>query len=210
MVVDVELYGGYRGLLLHIRAMALYTLGSYRRFDDINWGAVGRLVFVCKGNICRSPYAAARARALGVRAVSYGLEASEGALADPTAARAAGLRGLDISRHQASKIHASHVQADDLIAVFEPVQLSLIDCRCGKRAFATGLLGTMSAPIRPHIQDPYGRSARYFQQCFAIIDANVAQMARLMMQSRPLVVADGGVGSKSPIEASYVGGGSRT
>src|SRR5215469_15602974 len=78
-MVDLELYGGRRGYVFHLAARAMGALGAYRRLGALDWGTVTRLVFVCKGNICRSPYAAARAQQLAVEATSFGLDAIEGA-----------------------------------------------------------------------------------------------------------------------------------
>jgi len=175
-MIDAELYGGKRGLLEHALTRVLYALGAYGDIRDIEWAAVGRLVFVCKGNICRSPYASARARSLGVRAVSFGLAAVEGSPADPTALRNASLRGLDLSKHRSTKMDSFSFTRDDLIVVFEPKHLSDVRRLNGRRIPAC-LLGIWSEPIHPHIHDPYGRGDRYFQRCFSLIDDNVAKLA---------------------------------
>lgn len=175
-MIDIELYGGKRGLLEHVRSRALYALGAYGDIHDIEWAAVGRLVFVCKGNICRSPYASARARALGLRAASFGLAAAEGAMADPAASRNAALRAVDLSEHRSARLESWSFAADDLVVVFEPGHLSEVRRLNGGHA-PISLLGVWVRPIYPHIQDPYGRGDRYFQRCFSLIDANVAALA---------------------------------
>lgn len=180
-MLDIELYGGKRGFLEHARARVLYGLGIYGNVCDIDWAAVGRLAFVCKGNICRSPYASARARSLGVPAVSFGLEATDGTPADPVALRSALLRGVDLSAHRSARAESSSFANDDLIIVFEPGHLAEI-WRRSRRERPASLLGVWARPVRPHIQDPYGRSDRYFQQCFSVIDANVAALVRYMMR----------------------------
>jgi len=182
-MLDIELYGGKRGLLEHTRARVLYALGIYRNVCDVNWAAIGRLAFVCMGNICRSPYASARARSLGVPAVSFGLDATDGATADPVASRNALLRGLDLSAHRSARVEASSFAHDDLIIVFEPRHLAEI-WRRSEREVPASLLGVWARPIRPYIQDPYSRSDRYFQQCFSVIDANVAALVRNMTRAR--------------------------
>jgi protein-tyrosine phosphatase len=179
-MVDVELYGGRRGYLEHVRTRALYSLGAYRRARDIEWAAVRRLVFVCKGNICRSPYASARARLLGVPSASFGLDAGEGAPADPVALRAARSHGVDLSAHRSAR-ESCRITDDDLLVVFEPSQLAEIRRRYADRMLRVTLLGIWAQPIRPHIQDPYGRSDRYFLRCFSIIDANLAELVSRMM-----------------------------
>lgn len=178
-MVDIELYGGKRGMLEHIRARALYALGAYGNVRDIEWSAVGRLVFVCHGNICRSPYANIRARSLGVSATSFGLNAAEGAPADPGASKNALVRGIDLSVHYSMRMESTRLGDGDLVIVFEPAQLAEVRRRIGHR-MPTMLLGICSSPSRPHIQDPYGRSDRYFQECFAVIDANIAKLVERM------------------------------
>lgn len=181
-MIDIELYGGKRGILEHIRARMLYTLGAYGNVRDIEWSLVRRLVFVCRGNICRSPYASRRAQLLGLTAVSFGLDATEGAPANPAAAKNALTRGIDLSTHRSAKMEPTRLADGDCLIVFEPTQLAEVRRSLGYRSLAT-LLGVWSRPSRPHIQDPYGRSDRYFQQCFSVIDANIAKLAERMMSS---------------------------
>jgi len=178
-VLDIELYGGKRGLLEHFRARVLYSLGMYRHVCDIDWAAIGRLAFVCSGNICRSPYASARARALGVPSISFGLQAADGAPADPVASRNALARGVDLSEHRSARAVSSSFAQDDLVIVFEPAHVVEVLQR-SEREVPVSLLGVWERPMRPHIQDPYGRGDRYFQQCFSVIDANVVALARNM------------------------------
>jgi protein-tyrosine phosphatase len=174
-MLDFELYGGKRGLLEHAKARVQYALGIYGRVRNINWAAVNRLAFVCMGNVCRSPYAGARARLMGVPAVSFGLEAMDGAPADPVASRNALLRGVDLSEHRSAKAHPSSFADNDLVIVFEPGHLAAI-WRWRRGDMPVSLLGIWASPVRPHIQDPYGRSDKYFQQCFSVIDVNVAAL----------------------------------
>lgn len=183
-MVDVELYGGKRGLLSHIRARALYALGAYRSPRDIDWTSVHRLAFVCKGNICRSPYASMRARLLGVPAASYGLEAAQGTPADPIALRNARLRGVDLSMHRSAKMEPSEIGNGDLVIVFEPWHLAEVTRQTAGRA-PISLLGIWARPIRPHVEDPYGRSDRYFQQCFSLIDTNIAELVKQLRLRKP-------------------------
>lgn len=184
-MVDIELYGGKRGLLEHIRACALNGLGVYGSVRAIEWRAVKRLVFVCRGNICRSPYASLKARSLGVHAISFGMEAADGTPADPVASHNALFRGVDLSTHRSARIESAHLSDGDVVIMFEPSQLAAFRRRFGDRPPAC-LLGIWSRPVRPHIQDPYGRSDRYFQRCFSVIDANIMELAsRLVSAGAP-------------------------
>jgi protein-tyrosine phosphatase len=179
-MVDIELYGGKRGYLEHVRSRALYAFGAYRSARNIEWATVKRLVFVCKGNICRSPYASARARLLGIPSASFGLDTVQGAPADPAAWRAARSRAVDLSAHRSARRESCHITDDDLLVVFEPSQLAEIRRGRAGRLPRVTLLGIWAPPVRPHIQDPYGRGDRYFERCFSIIDANIAELVRRM------------------------------
>lgn len=189
-MIDVQLYGGYRGCLEHIRARTMYSFGVYPGRKVVAWDSVNRLVFICKGNICRSPYAEARARLLGVRAASFGLDASPGACADAVALRNARARGVDLAAHRSAKLERTSIAQDDLLIVFEPSQLRQVYSRVDRQA-QVALVGIWTPPYRPHIQDPYGRGDRYFQQCFSVIDANVMELARrIQTQRRDIADAD--------------------
>lgn len=182
-MIDVELYGGRRGYVAHLGARAAYALGLYRSAKVINWNAVERLVFVCHGNICRSPYASARARACGARAISLGLEAADGADANEDAARNALPRGIDLKDHRSTRVQTSLILPGDLIVAFEPVHLARLSHLSTSGTAEFTLLGLWAHPVRPHIQDPYGRSDQYFQQCFTTIDRNIRELVRRLSEN---------------------------
>ena len=199
-MVDVEVFGGRRGYIGHLYARALYALGSYRSTDNISWDAISRLVFVCHGNICRSPYACARARELGVNSISFGLAAADGALADESASRNALLRGVDLSTHRSVRLRAPLLNHGDLVVVFEPRQLAKVFRESVVDLAGITLMGIWDRPVYPHIQDPFGRSDRYFQRCFSAIDRNIDVLAtRIAAYEAPAIDsgAFGGAGSVS-------------
>ena len=68
------------------------------------------------------------------------------------------------------------------MVVFEPAHLSEVDRQLGDDVPAN-LLGIWSRPSRPYIHDPYGLSDRYFQQCFSVIDANIAELVARMRRN---------------------------
>lgn len=201
-MIDIELYGGKRGFIEHLRARGLYAISVHRQMGEIDWAAVTRLAFVCKGNICRSPYAAARARSLGVPAVSFGLDAVNGTPADPAASRNALVRGVDLSKHRSTRVESSASFADgDLVVVFELGQITEVRRRGGER-IPLCLLGVWTKPLCPYIQDPYGRSDRYFQRCYSLIDANVSELVRRMVRGGSSVDPAGRFGSSEPTKES--------
>ncbi|HMR48731.1 MAG TPA: low molecular weight protein-tyrosine-phosphatase [Arachnia sp.] len=85
------------------------------------------LVFVCHGNICRSPMAerVARRRAaergLELEIVSFGVSnEEEGNPIDRRAARVLSAAGYDASTHRARRITRDDIEAADLVVAAEP------------------------------------------------------------------------------------------
>jgi len=77
-------YGSRRGLLRHLKYSLLHLVGI--RFGTVKVvpATVERLVFVCKGNICRSALADCIVRqGSQIGSASFGLEAGSGVIADP-------------------------------------------------------------------------------------------------------------------------------
>jgi protein-tyrosine-phosphatase/peptidoglycan/xylan/chitin deacetylase (PgdA/CDA1 family) len=171
-------YGTRRALLVHLRARASRMLGRYADLERIDWARVRRLVFVCRGNICRSPYGEARARLLGMPAVSAGIRAKIQAPANSHAALNALLRGVDMSSHQSANWSDSTVTDGDLVLAFEPGQLAALRAKVDAASAQLSLVGLWSRENRPYIADPYGRDDGYYQSCFAIIDSAIDHMLK--------------------------------
>jgi len=155
----------------------LYYFGKYDRYKDIDWRSVDRLVFVCKGNICRSAYAEAVARATGVEAISCGLNTIENASANQNAMRVAKKRGVELDDHKTQPVMYLILKKTDLLVAMEPWQAEFFD-RNLYRDHQCTLLGLWSRPISPHIQDPYGAEGGYFEQCFSYIQESVNELVK--------------------------------
>jgi protein-tyrosine phosphatase len=166
-------FGTARGLA----RLVLSRLRPWRRYSAVNWSRVERLVFVCTGNICRSPYAAALARRAGIPAISVALRGRSGAPAFPSAAAAAHDSGIDLSAHRSTPIDDVRLGPGDLLVAMEPWQAQALAGRAGAQVT---LLGLWSTPRRPHLHDPYGLCDDYFRTCFRLIDSAVAAIAARM------------------------------
>jgi protein-tyrosine phosphatase len=178
-------YGTYRGsvrlFLAHLEDLA-GGFGSLRR---IRWDSVGRVVFVCAGNICRSPYAERRAATYGLDVASFGLSAATGSPAYPSARRIAAARGIDLAAHRSCSTADFKLRAEDLLVAMEPRQ-----SRAMRRQFSSApcqltLLGLWSRPRRPHIHDPHRLGEAYWEQCFDIVDSAVQTIAEHMGRKAP-------------------------
>ena len=121
------------------------------------------VLFVCTGNTCRSPLAAAlwrraaAARGLNPEAVSAGVAAEDGAPASAEAIAVAREDGLDLGPHRAQLLTRPLVRAARLVLTMGARQRDFIGVLAPEalaytwvlRAYATGRPGDVS--------DPYGR-----------------------------------------------------
>lgn len=162
-------YGSKSGLLSTFRHKLLNSCGRYNRYADIRWDEVERLVFVCKGNICRSAYAEAVARSMGIEAISCGVEAIDGANANDEAINVAGRHGIDLRPHKTTPAKNVEIRQTDLMIAMEPWHIDDLSSIFGKQHQYT-LLGLWGKPELPYLQDPFGYSLSYFDKCFSYIE----------------------------------------
>ena len=127
-----------------------------------------RVLFVCSGNICRSPIAEGIAAALpGVDAASAGSLAMSGSAATEEAVVAAALLGVDIGDHRSRPLDSAHVAWADLVFGMESRHLD-----------AVARLGGSARLLRPDgdpIDDPYGLSQTVYHE----VSARLADAIRL-------------------------------
>lgn len=151
----------------HVHSVALRTRFPWR---------VNRVLVLCKGNICRSPFAAqflhSRSAVLQVplEVVSAGLETTPGKEAHPFARQMCRQYGIDLDRHRTMSVTAESVERADVILVMEPDQKRQLAERFPDARRKTFLLGDFSSvPIR-EIRDPFGGTPQEFAECYGIIE----------------------------------------
>lgn len=173
----VNHYGSRRGFVRTFWYWLLYQLGRYRSYKQIDWHSIERLVFICKGNICRSAYAEEVARSLGIDAISCGLDTIENAPANARAITTAKLLGFNLGQHVSRPIMYLVLRKSDLLVAMEPRQIEFLQ-KSLTRKHACTLLGLWTQPALPHIQDPYGSSPEYFEKCFTYIQNSVNELIK--------------------------------
>ena len=166
-------YKGWRALARTIIAWLMYRLAFYKDYSHVDWQRVERIIFVCEGNICRSPYAEYKTKSLGVIARSCGLSANGTASADHNAVRVALERGIDLTTHVSCNVIDMKFLETDLILVMQPEQTQFLDTAAMKSGAQVALLGIVGGGSRPYITDPYGADLIFFRKCFDWIDEAV-------------------------------------
>lgn len=166
-----------------IAKRALWTVRGWRRPPPAMPESVSSVLFVCLGNICRSPFAALRLeqRLLGqgrrgVRVASAGISARQAAR-PPEFAIAAAREHFDISmdQHQPVLVTRDLLSAFDVVVVMEPGQRRALVASYPELAGRIVLLpefdpAPASSYARFHVDDPFGRPRAAFDACYARID----------------------------------------
>jgi protein-tyrosine-phosphatase len=155
-----------------------------------------RILFVCTGNICRSPMADGVLKILLPLALDHrttvrsaGTHAADGLPAEPLAVRAAREYGADIGGHRSRVIDGPLIAFADLILVMERQQARFIRSSAQVVPDALRLLGEFAdGEGTPEITDPYGGSFAIYRQCAKMIRGcleGVIDYVRLQTRLRP-------------------------
>lgn len=158
-------YGSKLGLLRYAVYELLRILGFYRSFKKVDFTQVQRLVFVCHGNICRSPLGEAVARKQGVATISFGLSTRGNAPADPRAITWAEANGYELLRHRTLRVDQYQPQIGDLLIGMEPKHVYALSknfCHSPVQITLAGLW--LNSPIA-YLHDPYNTDQKYFSRC---------------------------------------------
>ncbi len=171
-------YGTYRGLIRLILAQAERVTGRLKPYQEVDMRRVERIVFVCLGNICRSPYAELIAREIDIPTASFGLSTTTGKPAYLDAIRTAALNNRDLTGHITTDISDFRIKDSDLLLVMEIRQADRLKQHLKNSKAQISLLGLWSNPPRPHIHDPMTLSNSYFLTCYKVIEKSVNNLSK--------------------------------
>jgi protein-tyrosine phosphatase len=152
---------------------------------------VQSVLFVCHGNICRSPLAVAyfqslvkkEGRPITVR--SAGLETTPGKPADARAKAVALEHRLSLDEHATTQVHTELLDQSDLIVVMEVAQKDRVQRLCQKSKGKVVLLGRFDSVGPLEIADPYSGTSENFLSCFQQVSRCCDNLAaRLGVKSR--------------------------
>lgn len=168
--------------------------------DSVIFGLGTRVLFVCMGNICRSPMAEGMFRQMvrqaGLDAVvqvaSAGTHAfHQGEAPDRRAQAAVGKRGVDISDLRASRVADADLDAFDLVLAMDWDNLSLLQQTAAKRQHhkIQLLMRFATEHDSATIPDPYYGGQAGFEQVLDYIEDACAGLLELAKRRATQVAA---------------------
>lgn len=155
-----------------------------------------RVLFVCSGNTCRSPMAAALALALepSLTTSSAGLSAAPDQPASQGALESMRARGLDLGEHRSRRLDASQVDGADLILVMTRAHQralarlfpSALSRTALLKAYARSGAEALGGEEGENVEDPFGRSQSDYDACAEELE-QALRAARAHWSEMPVV-----------------------
>jgi|SRR5690348_540290 len=136
------------------------------------------VLFVCHGNICRSPYAAAYLKRLLPSQWREAIQVESAGFIGPgrpcpqSAVELAAAQGLDLSQHRSQALSPQAVDRKDLLVVMSSRQRQMLQARYGRARRDIVVLGDLDPePIDTReIEDPVDRPGEILRRSYARIE----------------------------------------
>lgn len=174
-------FGSKRGMVRFFYFQCLLKMGYFRRYQNIDFSKITRLVFVCTGNICRSPLAETVAKKQGVNSYSFGLDTRGGAEADPRAVDYARKNQMELNAHKTKTIAHYSQESGDLLVVMEPHHLHMLPD--GLRHLPVTLAGLwLKSPVA-YLHDPYNTGPEYFDKCENLVQVSAENIVTELVRN---------------------------
>jgi len=151
---------------------------------------IKKILFVCLGNLCRSPMAEYMLRDRLESKGNTDIKISSGGFLDQTGARVPKEihnlmheAGIDISAHRSSPVNIERIRESDLIIVMEMRQRDVLARQCPEDVSRIFLLSQFDKQNHEErdISDPMGETTSYYQTCFNEIRIFVEGLTELIL-----------------------------
>ena len=152
-------------------------------------------MFICHGNIIRSPMAyallqrhLAEAGVGGVTVSSGGLHTKTGSVADKRAVKVAKELGISLDAHTATQLTCESVRSVDVIVVMDYLnEARLLNCcpEVKHKIFMLGAYLRDPAVRSMEILDPYHGTESDIRQCYQMLDRCVAVLYKELTVRAP-------------------------
>ena len=130
------------------------------------------ILFVCKGNICRSPFAEKYSRSVfpeNIYIFSCGYIRQDGRESPPEAISTAKKFGVDLSDHRAHFITEEMMLNADLVIVFDEPNLRMLLQRFPEFKRKIWFLSEICPDIPLDIEDPFRKDCETYEKVYSAI-----------------------------------------
>jgi predicted ATP-grasp superfamily ATP-dependent carboligase/protein-tyrosine-phosphatase len=173
--LDVSHFLGEKAFKV-VQRTRLHRRREERRLLSL-YGRASRIIVLCYGNICRSPFAARLLEAGSGKAVSSaGTYPREGRGSPPSAIEAAREFGVDLARHRSTILSREEAAAAELILVFDRANWLSVRALCPEAMPRVAYLGAADPAGSLEIDDPFGQGVENFSACYGRIHGLIARL----------------------------------
>ncbi|HET9283379.1 MAG TPA: ATP-grasp domain-containing protein [Candidatus Angelobacter sp.] len=162
-------------------------------------GLSQKIVFLCYGNICRSPLAAklAAQKFSEIAIESAGFHEPGGRTCPEKMLRIGKAFGVDLSQHRSTRVTRQQLLAADLVIAMDLENISLLKQECPEVLPRTTLLGLFADPASVSIADPYLADESAIRTICGQVRSGIEGMARSFAQTEA-VSLETAVPARSP------------
>lgn len=135
-----------------------------------------KILFVCKGNICRSPFAEKYARKIfppEVSIQSCGIYAQEGRKSPIEAIVTAKTFGVDLSEHRSITVTNEIIEKSDVILVFDWENMQKLMSKYPSHKKKVWYISELNPKCSLLISDPFGKDQKTFKDTYEKIVQNL-------------------------------------
>jgi protein-tyrosine phosphatase len=171
-------YGSKRGCWRYMYYVAKdFLFGEYRHYGKVP-EKISRVVFVCKGNICRSAAAEVFFKNISdFPCGSLGLDTTSGNSANDRVMGIVKDFGVSLDEHKTTALKDFKAQAGDIYVCMEPDHILQLEKWLGS-VNNIALLGKFGTPRNVYIHDPYNSNDEYAQACIKYIYEAVKKLSQ--------------------------------